>query len=171
MRIAPLDIEQQTFATTMRGYDKAEVKAFIGLLRVELEDLLKENQRLKDEIRKLESLLADYRESEQALKDTMVTTQKLVEQIKGGAKKEAEILMGQAEVQAERIINQAYQRLAKMIDEIGEVKRQRAQYISSYQALLQTHNQLLKVIEEEEKDNDKVEEKLKFLSKKVEKRT
>ncbi len=165
MRITPLDIQQQTFRTALRGYDKNEVSTFLDLIRGEMEDLLRENERLKEEIRKLEGLLADYREKEQALKDTMITTQKLVDQIKDGAKKEAELVMGQAEIQAERIINQAYQRLAKIIDEIGELKRQRTRYIASFQAVLDTHKKLLDALVEENKEKDGLEDKLKFLNK------
>lgn len=165
MRISPLDIQQQTFRSAFRGLDRKEVQAFLDLIRSEMEEILRENQQLRGEIHKMEGLLGDYRAKEQALKETMVTAQKLVEDIKGGAKKEAELLIGQAELQAERITNQAYQRLAKMVDEIGELKRQRVQFIASFQAALETQRKLLAVMEEEDRERErgKFEEKSRYV--------
>jgi cell division initiation protein len=159
MRISPLDIQQQVFRSAWRGFDRREVQTFLELVRGEMQDIVKENSELRNEITKLEALFAYFRGKETAPKKPMLTAQKLVEEIRGGAKKEAEVTISQAELQAERIINQAYQRLAKIIDEIGEMKRQRVQFMSSFSSVLDTHKKLLSVMEEEERDRSKHEEK------------
>ena len=57
MKVTPLDLRQQRFNTVMRGYDRAEVNAFLAEAADEYENALRENDRLKQELAKLEAVL------------------------------------------------------------------------------------------------------------------
>ena len=50
MRVTPLDIIQKQFTANRRGYEPDEVRAFLEEIRETMEDLLKENQRLREQI-------------------------------------------------------------------------------------------------------------------------
>ncbi|MBI5498542.1 MAG: DivIVA domain-containing protein [Deltaproteobacteria bacterium] len=166
MKITPLDIQQQRFRTGWRGLDRAEVDAFLNLVASEFEALIRENHDLKEELRRARNLIDQFREREQALKDTMITAQKITEDIKHAARKDAEIVVGQAELEAEKILQNAHSRLITIIDDIHELKRQRALLRENLRSVLDTHHKLLEVHKEEELETRAIEDKLKALPRK-----
>ena len=107
------------------------------------EELLHDNNRLQAEVRRLESSLDDYRDREKTLKETMITATRISEDIKDGARKESEIVIGQAEIQAEQIIHNAHTRLIRIMEDIDELKRQKAQFESGLTSMLSAHEKLL----------------------------
>lgn len=150
MPITPLDIQQQRFRTRFGGgLDKVEVDAFLNAVAAEVERLLRENSELREDQRSMKRLLDDYRAREEALKETMITAQRVTEEIKKGAEKEADIIIGRAELEAERIQEQAVQRRSELLAEIAELKRQRTQFLGQLRGLLGTHQKLLDVAEED----------------------
>ena len=166
MKITPLDIQQQRFRTAWRGLDRAEVDAVLNLVASEFEALARENHDLKEELRRTRAMVDQFREREQALKDTMITAQKITEDIKHAARKDAEIIVGQAELEAEKILQNAHSRLISIIDEIHELKRQRAVLRENLRGGLETHQKLLEVQREEDPETRHIEEKLKVLGRK-----
>lgn len=165
MKITPLDIQQQKFATTWRGWDRGEVDAFLNLVAAEFEALVRDGHNLREELRRSEKLLEQYREREQALKETMITAQKLTEDMRHSARKDAELVVGQAQLDAERILQGAQQRYVAMVDEIHELKRQRAVLTENLRSMLSAHQKLLEVHSENEREKE-LEDKLKLLPRK-----
>ncbi len=163
MKITPLDIQQKHFQSGWRGYNPEEVKNFLDAVRSQMEALLRENASLKESLRKAEAGLEDFREREKALKDTLVMAQKMTEEIKSGAMKEAEIVLSEARLQSEQIIASAHTRLTELLDEIRELKSQRTQLLASLRATLETHSKLLDITEQQAVRKDSVEEKLTYL--------
>jgi cell division initiation protein len=49
MKITPLDIQQQQFRVKFRGFDMVEVDNFLDQVANEFEELLRENNRVKEE--------------------------------------------------------------------------------------------------------------------------
>ena len=162
MKLTPLDIQQQQFRTALSGFDKKEVDALLDLVASSFEELLHENNRFQAEVRRLESSLDDYREREKALKETMITATRISEDIKEGARKESQIVIGQAEMQAEQIIHNAHQRLLRIMEDIDELKRQKAQFESGLSSMLKSHEKLLKAMSERENSIESVESLVSF---------
>ena len=148
MKLTPLDIQQQQFRTTVVGFDKKEVDAFLDLVANAFEDALRDANSLRDEVSRKESQLDEHRERERTLKETMITATRIAEDIKEGARKESEIIIGQAELQAEQIIQNAHTRLVRVMEDIDELKRQKAQFESNLQSLIRTHQKLLDAMTE-----------------------
>ena len=97
MRITPLDIQQKQFSQRFRGFDMEEVDSFLELIREEMEELLRENANLREEARRFEKQLKEYKNIETTLKDTLIGTQQMVEEYKNTAKKDAELIKKEAE--------------------------------------------------------------------------
>src|SRR2546421_10331735 len=98
MPMTPLDIQQQRFRTRFGGaLDIVEDAAFLNAVGAEVERLIRENNELKDEQRVMKRLLDEHRAREEALKETMITAQRVTEEIKRAAEKEADIIIGRAE--------------------------------------------------------------------------
>ncbi len=143
MQITPLDITQKSFRKTWRGVDRQEVEAFLSLVATEFEALVKEVQALRQDVRRKEEDLVELRGRERALQETMITAQKACEEIREAARKEAEITLSEAELQAEKIVQSAHQRYLKILEDIGELKRQRVQFESSVRSIAESHLKLL----------------------------
>lgn len=148
MKITPLDIRQKRFETSFRGFARREVEAFLELVAAEFEEVVKENISLKDELRRTQSRLEQHQERERTLQETMVTAQRISEDMKAAAKKEAEIVLADAEHQAEKIVHGAHQKLVQVIEDINELKRQRAQFESQVRSVIDAHHKLLQTFAE-----------------------
>ena len=146
MKFTPLDIRQKRFETSFRGYSARDVQGFLELLAAEFEDVVKENIGLKDELKRTQVELERHLERERALQQTLVTAQRVSEDLRDAAKKEAEIVVAEAELQSEKIVHAAHQKLVQVVDDINELKRQRARFESELRALVAGHLKLLESV-------------------------
>lgn len=165
MAITPIDIQQHQFKTRPLGYEKTGVDHFLELVADELERLHKENQELKEELSRSRAGLEDMRSREATLKDTLLTTQKMTDELKVNAQREAEIVLAEAQLQAERIVRDAEERRFQLIGEIQEIKRQKISFEASLRALVESHMRLLDldvVSLEGSKESRLIEESLPF---------
>jgi len=93
MRITPIDIRQQQFTLKLfRGFDVQEVDTFLEDVANDYEQLLKENALLKEQLMDLEERARGTAEREKVLQETLVTTQRMVEEWKENARREAQLL-------------------------------------------------------------------------------
>jgi cell division initiation protein len=143
MKMTPLDIRQKRFEVSMRGYSKKEVEAFLELTAGEFEEVVRENISLKEELKRVQARLEQHLEREKALQETMVTAQRISEDVKAQAKKEAEVLIAEAELQSDKIIAGANNRLVELVKELTELKRQKVQFESHLESLIDSHKKLL----------------------------
>ncbi|MBK8014564.1 MAG: DivIVA domain-containing protein [Deltaproteobacteria bacterium] len=150
MKLTPLDIQQQQFRTSFWGFDVKEVDAFLDVLANDVEELIRENRSLRDDLRRRDVELHEHRERERTLKETMVTATRITEDIKQNARKEAEIVIAQAESQAEQIIQNAHTRLVRVMEDIEELRRQKAQFEIGLRSTIATHTKLLDALAERE---------------------
>ncbi|MEE9503933.1 MAG: DivIVA domain-containing protein, partial [Thermodesulfobacteriota bacterium] len=82
MKLTPLDIQQQKFKVKWRGYDAQEVETYLEMVAEDVESLLRGYNKLKDELQKCNTLLVDYRENERSIQQTIMTTQKISDDLK-----------------------------------------------------------------------------------------
>jgi cell division initiation protein len=122
------------------------VQGFLELLAAEFEDVVKENIGLKEELRRTQVELERHLERERALQQTLVTAQRVSEDLRDAAKKEAEIVVAEAELQSEKIVHAAHQKLVQVVDDINELKRQRSRFEAELRALVSGHLKLLESI-------------------------
>ena len=146
MKFTPLDIRQKRFETSFRGYAARDVQGFLELLAAEFEDVVKENIGLKEELKRTQVELERHLERERALQQTLVTAQRVSEDLRDAAKKEAEIVVAEAELQSEKIVHAAHQKLVQMVDDINELKRQRARFEAELRSLVSSHLKLLEAV-------------------------
>jgi len=97
------------------------------------------------------------------MKNAMIQSQKVLDQMKENAKKSSEIIIANAEVEAEKILNRAHKRLSQLHSDIIELKRQRIQLEMQISAVLESHSKMLEMTKEENKVADETDSTLKFL--------
>ncbi len=149
MKLTPLDLQHYTFRKTIRGFDPKQVTSLLDDIRFEWEELLRENQRQREEILQRERRLLEYQEKERALQDTLTTAQRLSEDLRQSTQKEAEIIISQAELQADKMLHQAHQRLTQIIGEIHDLKRQRVEFEGKLKSVLESHLKLLDLLNDQ----------------------
>ncbi len=150
MRITPLDIQQKQFPSRFRGFDMEEVDSFLELIREEMEELLRENANLREESRRFEKQLKEYKNMELTLRDTLVKTQELVEEYKTTAKKDAELVMKEAELQADEIVKDAQHKVVKIHEDITDLKGIRRHFKEEVRRLIESHLGMLEFDRERE---------------------
>jgi len=163
MHLTPLDIQQKKFTTKLRGFDPQEVDAFLSLISSELESSNAEAARLRDEVERQTRVIESFQQREDALKETMLTAQKVTEDMKEAAKKEADIIVGRAELDAERLVESAQDRLTELFSDIQELKRQKTQFTMQLRGILKTHEKLIEM--GEESAGKSIEENVKVMRK------
>ena len=160
MKLTPLDIQQQKFQVKWRGYDKQEVETFLEMISEDVESLMQECNKLKSEIQKCEAQLVDFRENERAIQQTIMTTQKVSDDLKRNAQREAELIISEAKVAAGRIMNDARAQAEKVVGdsraevgrltkELHDLKNRKMDYEVSFKSILESQLQLLQSAQEE----------------------
>lgn len=144
MRISPLDIRQQQFTVKMfRGFDTHEVDAFLDDVAEDYETVLKENALLKEQLATLEERSRGLSERERALQDTLVTTQRLGDEMKAAARREAELHMREAELRGEKLLEEVRSEEAKIKSEIQALRRLRRQLIEDLRSTIESYHRTM----------------------------
>ena len=151
--LTPLEIQKQTFSRVIKGYNVDEVRAYLHLVAEEIERLVRENDRYARELAVLRDDLEDHSNRERILKDTLLSAQKVAEDLTTNARKEAELIVKDAELLAERLIGQAMQRVGDLERSIGDMKLERRAARNKLQSTLDTIQQFI-VLDAEEEANE-----------------
>lgn len=156
MRITPLDIEGHTFSRRYRGFDRDEVRAFLSLVAEEYEKLIVENNQIRDEMGKMQSILDEHRQREKILRDTLYTAQQVSEDLKEQARREGRVLLQEAQIKADRMLDHAQSRAADLEASLAELRMEREAYLRKVRTLLEHHQKLLELHEEQTTEDGKV---------------
>lgn len=125
MKVSPLDLRQMQFSTAIRGYDKHEVRELLADAADDYEQALREVDRLKQELTRADSALVEHRDREVNLRNTLLTAQRLADQIKENAEQEAKMVVREAEGRADLLLEKAQARLEEIEREISELRLRR----------------------------------------------
>lgn len=155
MRISPHDIRQQQFTVKIfRGFDPQEVDAFLEDVADDYEALLKDCQLLREQLAAQEERQRGVGELEKALQDTLVTSQRLADELKAAARREAdetrtaakhesELIVREAELRGEKAVEAARGDEARIRADIQALKRMRRQFVEDLASTLERYRRLL----------------------------
>jgi cell division initiation protein len=158
MKLTPTDIQRQTFSSRFRGFDRDEVMAFLAAVAEEMAALQREQAQTEQQLSHLELIVNEHREREAILKNTLLTAQKVAEDIREVARKEAETIVKQADLQGDRLLELAQNRAHEVERGILELRGHRTALRTDIRALVTRLTHLLDLQEEAE-----VEDNLRFL--------
>lgn len=146
MRITPIDIQQQQFKSKLvGGYDQADVDSFLEQIAETVEQLNVEQQQLQGELARTRAGLEEMRERESTLKETLITTQKVTDDLKANAKREAELIVANAQLRGERILQETEEKRLQLLAELQELRRQRVEFESNLRSMIEGHLRLLEM--------------------------
>jgi cell division initiation protein len=138
------DIRQQQFAVRLfRGFDPQEVDAFLEEMADDVDELSRENALLKEQLLQLEEKNRGVEGREKTLQETLVTTQKIAEEFKENARREAELVLREAHLRAEKFMQDAREEHGKLTAEVSGLRRLRRQLAEEIMNTVAAHKRLV----------------------------
>jgi cell division initiation protein len=150
MKVSPLDLRQVKFRTTFRGFDKAEVLALIAEVTDDYEHALGDVDRLRQEVSKMEALLNQHREHERDLRDTLITAQRVSDDIRTNADAQARNIVREAEGRSDLLLQKTQARLEDVQREIDGMKLKRREVETSLESTISSLRNTLEFVREQE---------------------
>ena len=150
MNVSPLDLRQQRFGSAFRGFDKVEVTSFLAAVADDYEQALRETDKLRQDLTRMEAVLNEHREAERNLRNTLMTAQKLADDIKANAQEEAHRIIGDAERRSDLLLEKTQARLEDVQREIDGMKLKRRDVETTMESTIQTLRNTLEYIREQE---------------------
>jgi cell division initiation protein len=155
MKVSPLDLRQLRFRKAFRGYDRAEVAALLAEVADDYEFALREVDNLRQEVSKMEALLNQHRDHERDLRNTMVTAQRLSEDIRANADAQAKQIVREAEGRSDLLLQKTQARLEDVQREIDGMRLKRREVENSLESSITTLRSTLDFVrEQEQRDRD-----------------
>ena len=150
MKVSPLDLRQLRFRKAFRGYDRAEVAALLAEVADDYEFALREVDNLRQEVAKMEALLNQHRDHERDLRNTLVTAQKISEDLHANAEAQAKQIVREAEGRSDLLLQKAQARLEDVQREIDGMKLKRREVQVSLESSILTLRSTLDFVKEQE---------------------
>lgn len=113
--ITAMEIRNQQFGKSMRGYNQDEVKNFLMQLAQDYENLYSQNATLKESIQRLEAELLKYHKIEDTMNNSLIFAQQTAEDMKTNARREAELILEDAKKRIAEIL-MVYQEVIKRLN-------------------------------------------------------
>jgi cell division initiation protein len=155
MNISPLDLRQQKFNSVFRGFDKIEVTALLMAAADDYEQALRETDRLRQDLTKLDVVLAEYRDHEKILNTTLIAAQKLADDITSNAEAESRRIIREAQGRADLLLDRSQARLEDIQREVDGLKLKRRDVETSIEATIQTLRTTLEFVREQDVREDR----------------
>jgi len=156
MRIGPMDLRQQRFRTALRGFDRTEVVAFLTEAADDYEHALREIDRLRQDFLRMEALLTEHRDRETNLRNTLLTAQRLADEVRTAADNEGKMIVREAEGRADLLVQRAALRLEEIERDITELRLRRRDVEGSLESSIQALYRALEFIRDQDKPEEKV---------------
>lgn len=150
------DIREKEFAAEKNGYNQDEVDNFLDEIAEQTETLIRENQQLAAQLKeandKLVNVKTDMIEDEQAyiknveaaLRETLISAQRIAEETVAKARKDAKQAVASAEEQANAILSSAKAEAETAKAETAEIRKAIEDYRARFIRLVEEQAAVLK---------------------------
>ena len=150
MSISALEIKQRTFSKTLRGYDPAEVDAFLSMIANEWEHNVAKLKDAERDLREMKDKLAHYQRIEATLHETLQTARDNATQRLENARRDAANKIEKAELEAEGILKEARQHRQAIKQSISNLLERREEIIRGISSYLEMAEKSLSGFEQDE---------------------
>ncbi len=141
--ITPSDIENKDFARVKKGYSMEEVDDFLDLIIVDMENLLRENRQLKEQIQRVNAQADKQISTETSVYETLEAAKSLMNDIAASAERRAEVLLKNAELEANVITREARESIARLTEESNRLRGRVDALKARYKTMLEVELQRL----------------------------
>ncbi|GIV23947.1 MAG: DivIVA domain-containing protein [Bacteroidia bacterium] len=134
--LTPIDIQNQTFNKTLRGYDPEEVKTFLRQVAQEWAALLEEKHQLRQKVEQLTTELQRYKEMEALLQKTLLQAEETSRSTLHTAEQKAALLIAEAQQKAQEILAQTERRKEQLEEAIRALQQRRQDILLELRSFL-----------------------------------
>ena len=150
LTVSPLDLRQAKFNASLRGFDRTEVTTFLLEAADGYDQALRENERLRHDLLRLEASISQYRELESSLKSTLMTAQRVGDDMRETASQEAARIVREAEGRADLLLQRAQARHEDMQREIDGLRMKRREAQANLESIIGVLHNTIDFIREQE---------------------
>jgi cell division initiation protein len=150
LTVSPLDLRQAKFNASLRGFDRTEVTTFLLEAADGYDQALRENERLRHDLVRLEASISQYRELESSLKSTLMTAQRVGDDMRETASQEAARIVREAEGRADLLLQRAQARHEDMQREIDGLRMKRREAQANLESIIGVLHNTIDFIREQE---------------------
>lgn len=120
MSLTAEDIQNEKFATKMRGYNVDEVNQFLDRIVSEFQAMTEKNHELKETVKSDQEKLKYFTELKDSLNQSILVAQEAADKVKSNAQKEADITLREAQKQATDIVSEANDKANQLVHDAAE---------------------------------------------------
>lgn len=142
-RLTAMDVQKQEFRRRWRGYDAEEVRMYLQSVAEEVVRLHLRNGELREETGQLRGELEELRARERTLQETLVTAQKMADELTERSRARADLIVKEAQMKSERALQDNQDQLARLEAEISRAKLERDLFEKRLRAMIDEHLDLL----------------------------
>lgn len=134
--LTPQNFREKTFERAIfGGYDMGSVDDFIEEAANDFAAVAKENMVLKTKMKVLVEKIEEYRATEDSMRMTLLSAQKLSTQIEKESREKADAIISEARLEAERITREAHNQRIEEEAKLIDAKKASAAYIENVRML------------------------------------
>lgn len=143
MQLTPNEMRNHKFSSSMRGYNKAEIEAFVESAAAALEEARARILQLTEEKESLEGRFEELKRLEETIKMAVIEAQKNAQQIVANANKEAELIVSKAKHNRDKAIDEKYQKMAELEARIKEIEYTKKSFYTTLRSEIEAHLKLI----------------------------
>ena len=136
MSLTPVEIRHVQLPRRTFGYDRKAVDSLLEEIAASFETVWRERADLRDEVEDLEGELTRQRELEGALRSTLLSAERLADDVRGQAHREAEVIVAEARARARDVTSGAENERERIAGEIRRLRSLHADLRTDYRAFL-----------------------------------
>ena len=125
------------FNTSLQGYNKSEVNAFVNEVITEYESMLKKLKSSCEIIDSLKVELKHYKENEASLNRAILIAEESTSNIKRAAYEESKVIIDDAKRNATKVINNALHKAERIEEDAESLRRKVSVYKRRFKALME----------------------------------
>jgi cell division initiation protein len=150
MKYSPLDIKNQEFNKSVRGYNTDEVQIYLESLSDFLEELSNENEKLQKDLEVTKKQLDEYKKIERELQSTLLNAQESSSKSVETTKKQTELLLKESELKASQIVEKAKEEANFIRNSVLNLKEERILFIAKLKAMVESQKKILNMNSEKD---------------------
>jgi cell division initiation protein len=136
LSLTPVEIRHVELGRRLLGYDCKATDKLLADVASSFEQVWRERADLRDEIEELESELARQKEIEGALRNTLLSAERMADDVRGHARREADVIVSEARSTARDIVSGAENERERIQSEIRRLRTLEVDVRAEYRAFL-----------------------------------
>jgi len=141
--LTSLDVVNQSFKKSMRGYDPAEVDEFLDNVAETLQTYAQMTKDLERELHAKEESLREYEKMKDVLHEALLMAQKSADEKVRSAQEQASKIIAEAKEKADMICKDAAQEAERLRDGVSQIRNVRNLYEQEFRGLLAKFDNML----------------------------